>query len=147
MNKKLIKRKKIFQKCQNMIVARSLSSGLGRTCRTFSSSRDISVSRIASVLKLNVKDEANAVKFDNHMKKLTKKMQAHPGMESATRYVCKTEWAYELSFVFSDVGSFTAWKTSDLRDDVHADYLAALAKCGIDEEVVYGGARVYDTWK
>ena len=42
------------------------------------------------------------------MKSMTKTMEGHPGFDHATRYVCKTEWAYELSFVFGDVDSFSA---------------------------------------
>ena len=106
----------------------------------------IPVNQVASVLKLNVGDEATALKLDTHMKTMTEMMRAHEGFESATRYVCKTEWAYELSFIFGNLESFGAWKTSDTREKVHAFYLDALKDCGIDEEAVYGGARVHDKW-
>lgn len=52
--------------------------------------------------------------------------------------------ADELSFVFGSGESFGAWKECALRDEVHAEYLSALADCGIKEEDVYGGARVHD---
>ena len=42
-------------------------------------------------LKLNVGNEATAVKFDAKMKTMTEKMKAHPGFTHATRYVCKVE--------------------------------------------------------
>ena len=67
-------------------------------------------------------------------------------MISATRTVCKSEWAYELAFVWDSKDTFGGWKESELRDEVHAEYLAALADCGIKEEDVYGGARVSDVW-
>jgi hypothetical protein len=61
--------------------------------------------------------------------------------------VCKAEWAYELSFVFDGPDSFGAWQEgSELKESVHAYYLEALEECGIDEEDVYGGARVHDKW-
>jgi hypothetical protein len=75
------------------------------------------------VLKLNVGDEATALKLDAKMKEMTELMKAHEGFESGTRYVCKTEWAYELSFVFGNPESFGAWKDSATRDTVHAFYL------------------------
>ena len=80
------------------------------------------------------------------MKKLTEQMRAHPGFKSTTRYVCKSEWAYELSFIFADGASFGAWKESKVRDEVHENYLLALKDCGIAEDKVYGGARVHDKW-
>jgi len=116
---------------------------LTSTRRSFST---IPVQQIASVLKLNVNDEATAIKMDSHMQKLTEKMKGHPGMSSATRYVCKSEWAYELSFIFDTPESFGAWKDSELRNAVHEDYLKALEDVGIKEEAVYGGARVHDKW-
>ncbi len=42
-------------------------------------------------LKLNVGNEATAVKFDAKMKTMTENMKAHPGFTHATRYVCKVE--------------------------------------------------------
>ena len=107
---------------------------------------EIPVTQVASVLKLNVRDEATAVALDGKMKAMTEIMRKHPGFESATRYVCKSEWAYELSFIFGDKDSFGAWKTSTTRDEVHAFYLKSLEDCGIKEEDVYGGARVHDKW-
>jgi hypothetical protein len=61
--------------------------------------------------------------------------------------VCKSEWAYELSFVFGDAASFGAWKESPTRAKVHAFYEEAIKEVGISEADVYGGARVHDTWK
>ena len=105
----------------------------------------IPVNAVASVLHLNVRDEATAIKFDEAMKTMTEMMRAHEGFQSATRQVCKTEWAYELSFVFSPEG-FGTWKESTTRDAVHAFYLDALQDCSIKEDDVYGGARVTDKW-
>jgi antibiotic biosynthesis monooxygenase (ABM) superfamily enzyme len=73
-------------------------------------------------------------------------MKAHPGYVRANRYVCKSEWAYEVSFIFKDLDSFKSWKTCSVRDEVHSNYLEALKEVGIEEEKVYGGARVYDEW-
>lgn len=106
----------------------------------------IPVKQVASVLKLNVKDEETALKLDSKMKTMTEMMRKHEGFESATRYVCKSEWAYELSFVFGTPESFGAWKNSATREEVHAFYLKAIADCGIKEDDVYGGARVHDKW-
>jgi len=98
------------------------------------------------VLKLNVGNEATAVKLDAKMKTMTEMMREHSGFKEGRRYVCKTEWAYELSFVFGNAESFGAWKDSATRAKVHAFYEEALAECGIKEADVYGGARVHDTW-
>jgi hypothetical protein len=107
----------------------------------------IPVNEIASVLKLNVGDETTAVTLDERMKTMSTMMEAHDGFSHATRYVCKAEWAYELSFVFDGPDSFGAWQEgSELKESVHAYYLEALDECGIDEEDVYGGARVHDKW-
>ena len=46
------------------------------------------------------------------MQEMTEMMRAHDGFEGATRYVCKTEWAYELSFIFDTPESFGSWGTS-----------------------------------
>ena len=73
-------------------------------------------------------------------------MKASPGMISATRHVCKSEWAYELSFVWDTKENFGAWKESALREEVHQAYLDGLEECGIKEDDVYGGARVSDVW-
>ena len=113
--------------------------------RKFSDST-IPVCQIASVLKLNVSNEKTAMKLDERMKEMTKMMQEHEGFESATRYVCKSEWAYELSFIFANPESFNAWKTSKTRDKVHEFYLESLKNCEIEESSVYGGARVHDKW-
>ena len=110
------------------------------------SNAKIPVNQIASVLKLNVGDEKTAIKLDERMKEMTKMMREHEGFESATRYVCKSEWAYELSFVFANPESFNAWKTSKTRDKVHTYYLESLEQCEIEESNVYGGARVHDKW-
>jgi heme-degrading monooxygenase HmoA len=95
-----------------MLAARRLAS----VSRTFSS---IPVINVASVLKLNVRDEPTAVKFDASMKNMAEKMKASPGIISATRHVCKAEWAYELSFVWDTKENFGGWKESALRDEVH----------------------------
>ena len=84
------------------------------------------------------------MQLDAHFKKLGSMMKAHPGYLRANRYVCKTEWAYEVSFLFKDINSFKAWKTSAVRDAVHNSYLKALAEIGFKESDVYAGARVYD---
>ena len=110
------------------------------------SEKTIPVCQIASVLKLNVGNEAKAIQLDERMKEMTKMMKEHEGFESATRYVCKSEWAYELSFIFANPESFNSWKTSKTRDKVHAYYLESLKQCEIEESNVYGGARVHDKW-
>jgi hypothetical protein len=107
----------------------------------------VPINQVASLLKLNVGNEKTAVALDTHFQKLNTMMKAHPGYQRANRYVCKTEWAYEISFIFNDLASFEAWKTSGVRDEVHSSYLAALKEVGIPEDKVYGGARVYDEWK
>ena len=144
----------------------------------------IPVNQVASVLRLNVGDEATAVKFDEkvcllrpttvylsrvrlrrlmtlcnltrdtrgpprarlQMLQMNEMMGKHPGFLCTTRTVCKSEWAYELICLFDSAESFGDWKTSATRDAVHPFYLEALEECGIKEEEVYGGARVYDTW-
>jgi antibiotic biosynthesis monooxygenase (ABM) superfamily enzyme len=85
--------------------------------------------------------------MDEHIKKMSVKMADHPGYVRVNRYVCKSEWAYELSFIFKDIDSFKAWNTSAIRDDVHATYLDVLKKIDVKEADVYGGARVYDEFK
>ena len=120
------------------------SSAAIRSARSMST---IPVNSVASVLKLNVSNEETAVKFDKAMEGLHKKMKAHPGYDHCVRHVCKSEWAYEISFVFGTPASFGEWKTCAIRDDVHSDYLKALEECGIKEDDVYGGARVHDVWK
>ena len=83
--------------------------------------------------------------MDSHMKRVENMMNDHDGFQHAIRHVCKTEWAYELSFVFKDLVSFKAWKESELRENVHSTYLDALKDVGIEEDAVYSGARVHDT--
>ena len=106
----------------------------------------IPVTQVASVLMTNVENETTAIKFDKKMKIVTEMMKEHEGFNFATRQVCKTEWAYEIQFVFRDVESFKAWPESAARKKVHAFYLDALKDCGLEEDAVKGGARVYDKW-
>jgi antibiotic biosynthesis monooxygenase (ABM) superfamily enzyme len=106
----------------------------------------VPINQVASVLKLNVGNEETALKMDAAFSQMNTAMKAHPGYERANRYVCKAEWAYEMSFIFKDLDSFKAWNTSAVRDEVHANYLKALEDVGIPEDKVYGGARVYDEW-
>ena len=107
----------------------------------------IPVKQIASVLKLNVGDEATAIKMDAKMKAMHVLMKEHEGFSHSTRYVCKSEWAYELSFIFSTPESFGAWAESPTREKVHAFYLESIKEVGIKEEDIYGGARVIDKWE
>ena len=83
-------------------------------------------------------------KLDEHMKSMSNKMKASPGLFRVTRQVCKAEWAYELSFVWGSKENYGAWKESDLQKEVHAIYQSALEDCGIKEADVYAGARVVD---
>ena len=106
----------------------------------------IPVNQIASVLKFNVGDEATALKVDDKMQTINTMMKQHDGYSHATRYVCKTEWAYEMSFVFSNPDSFGAWGDSPTREKVHAFYLDAIKELSISEADIYGGARVIDNW-
>ena len=122
-----------------MLAARRILTASNARCLS-----TIPVNQIASVLKLNVANEANALIMDEHVKQLNAKMIGHPGFVRTNRYVCKSEWAYELSFLFKDIDSFKAWKTCAIRDDVHATYLEALKKIDVAEDKVYAGARVYD---
>jgi hypothetical protein len=102
------------------------------------------IAQVASVLKFNVSNEENGVKMDGHMRKMLGVMNKADGYVQTTRYVCKSEWAYELSFVFDSLDSFKAWKECELRHEVHDIYLKALEDCGIKEDDVYAGARVVD---
>ena len=78
----------------------------------------IPVTRVASVLKLNVGNEETALKLDLKMKEMTEIMREHEGFSEATRHVCKTEWAYELSFVFGNTDSWGKWADSATREKV-----------------------------
>ena len=122
---------------------RFVASSMRRAC---SSTNSVPINQVASVLKFNVGNEETALKMDAAFSKMNVDMKAHPGYQRANRYVCKAEWAYEMSFIFSDLDSFKAWQTSDVRGKVHSDYLNALKDAGIAEDKVYGGARVYDEW-
>ena len=84
--------------------------------------------------------------MDASVKTLSTMMKGHPGYQSCTRHVCKSEWAYEVAFLFADIDSFKAWKECKLRDDVHSTYLEAIADAGLKEEDIYGGARVHDVF-
>ena len=106
------------------------------SCMTTRRLSTIPVKQVASVLKLNVGNEVTATQLDGKMKTMTEMMREHEGFESATRYVCKSEWAYELSFIFDTPESFGAWKTSTTRDKVHAFYLESIKECGIKEDDV-----------
>ena len=123
----------------SLVTKRLLVSASSR--RAFS---EVPINQVASVLKLNVGNEETAVVMDQHVKKLNDMMKSHPGYQRANRYVCKSEWAYEVSFIFGSLDSFKAWQTSSVRDEVHSNYLAALKEAGIAEDSVYSGARVYD---
>ena len=123
------------------MLARRITSTLLGHKRSLST---IPVNQVASVLKFNVGGEENAVKMDGHVATLNSLMKGHPGYHRATRYVCKSEWAYELSFIFNDIDSFKAWQDAPLRNEVHSKYLAALEDIGLKEDAIYGGARVHD---
>jgi len=129
-----------------------LRSTLSRAVRSVATTRnvrnfsDIPINRVASVLKLNVGNLETAIKMDTHMKAVHEQMKAHPGFNGTTRTVCKSEWAYELSFIFESLDSFKAWNESKLRETVHPSYQKGLDDCGIKEADVYSGVRVHDDW-
>lgn len=113
--------------------------------RAFSTT--VPIKQVASVLKFNVGNEETAVAMDAHFQKTNAAMKAHPGYQRANRYVCKSEWAYEVSFIFGDLDSFKAWQTCEVKEEVHGNFLTALKEAGIAEDKVYTGARVYDEFE
>ena len=134
---------KSHKKNQIMMLSRVAAASFKGSARPFST---IPVNQVASVLKLNVGNEEVAMKLDAHMKKMEGMMKASPGYVKGVRHVCKTEWAYELSFVWDSYDNFGKWRESELRDLVHQVYLDALKDCKIAEDDVVGGARVHDEW-
>jgi antibiotic biosynthesis monooxygenase (ABM) superfamily enzyme len=127
-----------------MLASSAYTKRLIASSRRFCST--VPIKQVASVLKLNVGNEETALKMDSAFSSMNTMMKAHPGYQRANRYVCKTEWAYEVSFIFGDLDSFKAWQSSAVREEVHSNYLNALKDAGIPEDKVYGGARVYDEW-
>ena len=110
--------------------------------RAFSS--EIPINKVASVWKLNVGNEANALVMDGVIKDNLKVIEKAPGFVKAERTVCKSEWAYETAFVFDSLDSFKAWKGSEefkgLMDKAESNF----EKIGVKMADVYNGARVYD---
>merc|ERR1712107_915467 len=64
-------------------------------------------------------------------------------MGKAVRTVCKAEWAYEVSYVFSSLDDFKAYDGSEFREKEMLPLLGK-AKELMKGDDLYAGVRVYD---
>merc|ERR1712032_1206199 len=85
-----------------------------------STEAEIPIKRVARVYSMTVADEASAVKVDGlcneaHALLVANKKDKAKGYLKCYRQVCKTEWAYEMGFVFDSFENFKAYDESDWR--------------------------------
>lgn len=108
---------------------------------------EIPVASVARVMRMSVGDEATAMKADAMMKdEVLPLVAAQKGYVKMIRTVCKTEWAYEVSFVFDSFDNFKAAMESPATEAVREKYLPAVLKLATAPDDLYRGNRVYDEW-
>jgi len=108
---------------------------------------EIPIKRVARIYTMKVADEAGALKMDaicseGHKILVDNKEDKSKGYMKMQRTVCKSEWAYEISFVFDTFENFKAYDDSEWRKEV------ALAQVAKFKELItgelYTGVRVFD---
>jgi antibiotic biosynthesis monooxygenase (ABM) superfamily enzyme len=114
--------------------------------RSFST---IPVGQVATHFRFNVKDEATAIKADEFVKNTVLPVaSATSGFVKGNRTVCKTEWAYELFFIWDNAANYGAWKESKQREELMTKLPPFLNENGISmTDGFYSGVRVYDEMK
>lgn len=106
-------------------------------------SSEIPINQVASVYRYaDVGGEDTAVKVDEILKEAMGKLSSQPGYVKTVRTVCKSEWAYEMEFVFDSYDSFVAYAGSDVKEKEVTPILEKATKLVGSEP--YSGARVYD---
>ena len=58
--------------------------------------------------------------------------------------VCKTEWAYEVTYVFDSLDNFKAWKASPKYKTIMEETPVNMEKLGLKPGEYYNGARVFN---
>lgn len=96
---------------------------------------------------MHVGDEETAIKADAVFHKALSKMKNEnfEGAVSATRTVCKTEWAYEIEMVF-EVDAFKNYMESDFREQTMQPILKEITNLAVDPDSMYMGNRVWNRY-
>ena len=103
----------------------------------------VPVTQVATHFKINVRDEETAARFDEFVRKEAIPVTSSTaGFQRCVRTVCKTEWAYEIFFVWDNSANYHAWKESKKREDLVAKLPSFLAENKL--EGLYAGVRVFD---
>jgi hypothetical protein len=108
---------------------------------------EIPIKRVARVYTVKVADEAGAIKMDaiaNEAHKLLvdNKKEKSKGYMKFQRTVCKSEWAYEMSFVFDTFENFKAYDDSEWRKEALLPLVVKIKEIMTGE--LYSGVRVFD---
>ena len=108
------------------------------------STAEVPIKQVAAIYRMNIGDEAGAVAMDAFVNEQAASLAAAPGYVKTVRSLCKSEWAYEVYFVFDGLGSFKTYKQSPLRLVLKERTEPAFNKIGVMMEDVYQGVRVFD---
>ena len=103
----------------------------------------VPVTQVATHFKINVKDEETAAKMDAFVKEVALPVTTQTvGFQKVVRTVCKTEWAYELFFVWDNGSNYQAWKESKIREELVAKLPGFMEANKLTD--LYAGVRVFD---
>lgn len=108
---------------------------------------EIPIKRVARVYQMKVGSEANALKMDElcnkaHAALVGARKDNAKGYLKCSRQVCKSEWAYEMSFVFDSHENFKAYDEGKWREEVIMPIAAPMKDLAVGE--IYKGVRVYN---
>jgi antibiotic biosynthesis monooxygenase (ABM) superfamily enzyme len=108
-------------------------------------STEIPIKQVATIFRMNVKNEANALQMDELIEKSAKPVVSQSkGYVKNIRSVCKGEWEYETYFVWDSLDNYKVWKESPERAKlVEESLMPKLEELGIKESF-YAGVRVFD---
>ena len=103
----------------------------------------VPVTQVATHFKINVKDEDTAAKMDAFVKDVALPVTTKTeGFQKVVRTVCKTEWAYELFFVWDSGANYQMWKESKVREELVAKLPVFMKENDLTD--LYAGVRVFD---
>jgi len=107
---------------------------------------EIPIKRVARIYTMKVADEAGALKLDAisseaHKILVDNKKDKSKGYMKMQRTVCKSEWAYEMSFVFDTFENFKAYDDSEWRKEALLPLVTKIKELITGE--LYAGVRVF----
>merc|ERR1712110_382588 len=102
----------------------------------------IPINQVARIYKMNVGNEEGADKVEALLNETLPKMANVPGYVKTIRTTCKSEFEYEVMFVFDSLDSFKTHDSSENREKELMPGVAKLKELAVGD--IYAGVRVFD---